>query len=113
MKRRIAVIGLGYVGLPVAVAFARRFPGTIGFDQSEKRIHALRAGVDETDTVTSEELASAALELTSDPAGLAGADFFVVAVPTPIDSQHRPDLGALGAAARTGGGLQKRGAMGG
>ena len=99
--RRIAVIGLGYVGLPVAVAFGRRFPGTLGFDVDAAKVERLRRGEDPTGAVTGEELAGADLLLTSDEKELAAADFYVVAVPTPIDEQRRPDLGALRAAART------------
>ena len=95
MSERIAVIGLGYVGLPVAVALARVFPGTIGFDISERRVAALREGVDHTGEIAAEELREAALTLTTNPADLAGVGFFVVTVPTPIDAQRCPDLEPL------------------
>src|SRR5215831_1260150 len=95
MEERIAVIGLGYVGLPIALAFARRFPGTVGFDVSTRRVESLRKGVDATREVDDEALSSTTLNITDDPRALRGATFFVVAVPTPIDSEHRPDLRAL------------------
>jgi UDP-N-acetyl-D-galactosamine dehydrogenase len=94
-QRTIAVIGLGYVGLPVAVAMAERFRGTLGFDISRRRIEQLRAGVDVTREVDSERLRKADLKLTDDAAQLTGADFFIITVPTPIDADHRPDLTAV------------------
>jgi UDP-N-acetyl-D-glucosamine/UDP-N-acetyl-D-galactosamine dehydrogenase len=101
MSERIAIIGLGYVGLPVAVALARVFPGTIGFDISERRVTALRDGIDHTGEITTAELHDAALTFTTNPADLAGADFFVVTVPTPIDQQRCPDLEPLRQACRS------------
>lgn len=92
---RIAVIGLGYVGLPVALAFARRFAGTIGFDIDPARIAALRQGHDVTGEVDAADLAGSGLAVTADPAELAGASFFVATVPTPIDAERRPDFGPL------------------
>ncbi|NOT31144.1 MAG: nucleotide sugar dehydrogenase, partial [Planctomycetes bacterium] len=99
--RRISVVGLGYVGLPLAVAFSRRFPGTIGFDIDSARVRELRSGKDRTRTVEPGELAASGLRVTDDPNELRAADFHVVAVPTPIDSFKRPDLTALRGAART------------
>jgi UDP-N-acetyl-D-galactosamine dehydrogenase len=101
MSERIAIIGLGYVGLPVAVALARKFPGTIGFDISERRVAALREGVDHTGEITRTELGEAPLTFTTNPADLAGASFFIVTVPTPIDEQRCPDLEPLRKACRT------------
>jgi UDP-N-acetyl-D-glucosamine/UDP-N-acetyl-D-galactosamine dehydrogenase len=94
-NERIAVVGLGYVGLPVALAFARRFPGTIGFDIDTRKVASLRAGVDRSGDVASEALASTSLTCTDQIEDLRGATFFVVAVPTPIDGNRRPDLGPL------------------
>jgi UDP-N-acetyl-D-galactosamine dehydrogenase len=107
--RKIAVVGLGYVGLPVAVAFARRFPGTLGFDVDAQKVERLRRGQDPTGAVTSEELAEADLRVSADAQDLKEADFYVIAVPTPIDAQRRPDLSALRGAARTVGGALSRG----
>jgi UDP-N-acetyl-D-glucosamine/UDP-N-acetyl-D-galactosamine dehydrogenase len=92
MTERIAVIGLGYVGLPVALAFARRFPGSIGFDINVEKVKALRNGLDHTGETSSEELKASTLQMTHDPADLKAATFFVVAVPTPVDINNRPDL---------------------
>lgn len=108
-KRKIAVIGLGYVGLPVAVAFARSGVPVIGFDIDRKRVDELRAGRDRTREVEPAELTLPGLRYEYDPAGLAQADFYIVTVPTPIDAAHRPDLGAMLAASGTVGGVLKRG----
>lgn len=97
-EERFAVIGLGYVGLPVALAFARRFHHVLGFDIDQRRIAALRAGDDVTGEIGREALRRSGLEMTSDPARLAGATFYIVTVPTPIDRAHRPDLRALASA---------------
>jgi UDP-N-acetyl-D-galactosamine dehydrogenase len=92
MEERIAVIGLGYVGLPIALAFARKFKKTIGFDVNAARVASLQKGVDATREVDGSALSGTALEITSDPRALVGTTMFVVAVPTPIDHEHRPDL---------------------
>ena len=101
MTERIAVIGLGYVGLPVAVAFARRFERVIGFDINARRVAELRAGHDRTDEVPDDELRDSALLVTDDPAALADATVYVVTVPTPIDDDRRPDLRPMISASRT------------
>ena len=108
-SRHISVIGLGYVGLPVAVAFGRTGIPVVAFDIDAQRIGALRAGHDHTGEVPGAELAEASLHLTDDPADLARADFHIVTVPTPIDDAHRPDLRPLLAASRTVGRHLKRG----
>lgn len=95
MTERIAVIGLGYVGLPVALAFAEKFPQVIGFDINKARIEALRRCEDHTGEFSPEELRASELYVTNDPAELRGATFFVVAVPTPVNRANRPDLRAL------------------
>jgi UDP-N-acetyl-D-galactosamine dehydrogenase len=106
--RKIAVVGLGYVGLPVAVAFARAAP-VIGFDIDRARVDELRAGRDRTREVDAADLAQPNLAYTSDPAALAGADFYIVTVPTPIDAANRPDLSAMLSASKTVGHALKRG----
>ena len=108
-NRKIAVIGLGYVGLPVAVAFARAGAPVIGFDIDKARIEELRAGHDRTHEVERNDLGHKSLTYSHDGAALNAADFFIVTVPTPIDSANRPDLGAMLAASRTVGGMLKMG----
>jgi UDP-N-acetyl-D-glucosamine/UDP-N-acetyl-D-galactosamine dehydrogenase len=93
--RSIAVIGLGYVGLPVAVSFARSGVRVIGFDVDERRIAELRAGCDRTREVEWGDLSHPTLTLSSDVKPLFDADFYIITVPTPIDRAHRPDLCAL------------------
>jgi UDP-N-acetyl-D-galactosamine dehydrogenase len=107
--RKIAVIGLGYVGLPVAVAFARSGALVTGFDIDSRRIDELRAGHDRTREVEEAGLAHPTLRYENDPASLGDADFYIVTVPTPIDGAQRPDLGAVLAASATVGAVLKRG----
>jgi UDP-N-acetyl-D-galactosamine dehydrogenase len=91
----IAVVGLGYVGLPLAVEFGRRYR-TIGFDLSAAKVQSYRRRVDPTGEVSADDLAAATLfEPTNDPAALKEADFVVVAVPTPVDDAHNPDFSPL------------------
>ena len=98
---KIAVVGLGYVGLPVALAFGRRLP-TVGFDIRQRRIDDLKRGHDDTREVTADQLAQATrLEMTADASRLADCTFYIVAVPTPIDGNNRPDLGPMSSASRT------------
>lgn len=92
--RKIAVIGLGYVGLPIAVAFGA-LTEVIGFDVSERRINALKALEDITREMTAEDLANAQVNYTCDPKALKAADFFIVTVPTPINNANHPDFSAL------------------
>lgn len=101
---KIVVIGLGYVGLPLAVALAKSFE-VIGLDIDERRIAQLRAGDDRTHEVDASTLSASTLLLTADPAICAGADIYIVTVPTPVDDQNNPDLGPLMAATRTVSGL--------
>jgi UDP-N-acetyl-D-galactosamine dehydrogenase len=111
IKRKIAVIGLGYVGLPVAVAFARTGVPVVGFDIDRKRVEELRAGHDRTREVEADELRFPSLRYEHDAGAIGAADFFIVTVPTPIDSANRPDLGAMFAASRTVGGVLKKGSI--
>ncbi|HSN22434.1 MAG TPA: nucleotide sugar dehydrogenase [Usitatibacter sp.] len=91
----LAVVGLGYVGLPLAVEFGR-FHRTIGFDISKPKVEAYRRKVDPTGEVSTEQLQGARwLEVTSEAAALKEAEFVIVAVPTPVDSAHNPDFGPL------------------
>jgi UDP-N-acetyl-D-glucosamine/UDP-N-acetyl-D-galactosamine dehydrogenase len=108
-SRTISVIGLGYVGLPVAVAFGRAGAPVVGFDIDRGRIDELKAGHDRTLEVSREELSHPTLRYTHDPADLRTADFHIVTVPTPIDGENRPDLRAMLGASQTVGGILKRG----
>lgn len=110
-QTRIAVIGLGYVGLPLAVEFGRRYD-TVGFDINAARVAELRSGSDSTLEVSAEELAaSRQLRYTTDTESLRDRDVFIVTVPTPIDNAKRPDLGALLSASRTVGKVMRKGAV--
>ncbi|MGB9115062.1 nucleotide sugar dehydrogenase [Bradyrhizobium sp.] len=108
-RRKIAVIGLGYVGLPVAVAFARGGSPVVGFDIDQTRVRELRAGQDRTREVETSDLKLPSLSFTSEAGALQSADFFIVTVPTPIDAARRPDLGAMLEASRLVGASLKRG----
>jgi UDP-N-acetyl-D-galactosamine dehydrogenase len=113
---RIAIIGLGYVGLPLAVAFAAKYPVT-GFDTNDKRIRCLQDGIDHTLEVTESDLAavstdqpgSKGLYFTGSLTELAGCNVFIVTVPTPIDKYSKPDLTALYRASETVGKVLKKG----
>ncbi len=107
--RKIAVIGLGYVGLPVAVAFARSGVPVIGFDIDRKRVDELRSAHDHTLEVAPSDLKQQSLRFEHETECLADADFYIVTVPTPIDSARRPDLGAVLSASHTVGKVLKRG----
>ena len=99
--RKIAVMGLGYVGLPVAIAFARSGAPVIGFDIDRKRVEELRSGHDRTREVEAADLKQKTLRFDHEPSRLAEADFYIVTVPTPIDGSHRPDLAAILLASET------------
>ena len=97
MKKRarsIAVVGLGYVGLPIAVEFGKQTP-VIGFDVNKIKIDELRKGIDRTGEVSGKDLKAAQVQFTSEPTELKSADFIIVAVPTPINESLQPDLKAL------------------
>lgn len=110
MSDKIAVIGLGYVGLPVALAFAKKFPNTVGFDINIAKVEQLKQGIDATGEVTTEDLTSSQIKFTSNLTDLEESNFFVVAVPTPIDKNRRPDLTPLQKASATIGKVLKPGA---
>ncbi|GHC04749.1 nucleotide sugar dehydrogenase [Cerasicoccus arenae] len=109
-EARIAVIGLGYVGLPLAICLARHF-NVIGFDISESRVTQLKSGLDVTGEASPEDLEKSTLELTTDAALLTKVDVFIVTVPTPIDVYRRPDLTAVCAASKMVGRHMKNGAI--
>ena len=106
---RVAVIGLGYVGLPLAVEFGKS-RSTVGFDLNADRVIALQAGADSTGELAPEQLAQAPnLKFTNDLADIADCNFYIVAVPTPIDQHRQPNLGPLLSASRMVGSVIKRG----
>ncbi|MGW8369095.1 MAG: nucleotide sugar dehydrogenase, partial [Gammaproteobacteria bacterium] len=106
---RIGVIGLGYVGLPLAVAFGRRFP-TLGFDIDARRVRELENGKDGTLEVSETELAEARqLTYSASAQAISGCNTYIVTVPTPIDRHKRPDLSPLESASRTVGEALKAG----
>lgn len=107
--RKIAVIGLGYVGLPVAVAFAETEADVVGFDVNAERVLELKSGHDRTHEVDSSRLNREKLVYASNPVAMAGSDFFIITVPTPIDDAHRPDLTAVRSASVSVGKILKRG----
>jgi UDP-N-acetyl-D-galactosamine dehydrogenase len=101
VRETFSVIGLGYVGLPLAVSIAERFGSVIGFDISRDRIRALRGGYDETGEIERPRLEAAPIRFSDDPDVLSSASFHIVAVPTPIDAMKKPDLRPLISACRT------------
>jgi UDP-N-acetyl-D-glucosamine/UDP-N-acetyl-D-galactosamine dehydrogenase len=106
----LCVVGLGYVGLPLAVEFARYF-SVLGFDVNEKRVATLRKGIDPNREVDSEILSNVTIEYSSDPSVIGRADFIVIAVPTPIDEHRNPDLTPVVKASETVGRNIKKGAI--
>ncbi len=94
VNRRVAVVGLGYVGLPIAVAFGK-CGSVIGFDIDGAKVDELARGLERTGEVSRADLQAAAIDYTADPSNLKKADFIIVAVPTPINEAHQPDLSAL------------------
>lgn len=108
-QSKIGFIGLGYVGLPLAVEFAKQLP-TVGYDISTKRVAELKAGHDSSLEVDPQELAAAKLlTVTTDPQDLKGCNVYIVTVPTPVDDHKRPDLSPLVSASKTVGQLLKKG----
>ena len=107
----VAVVGLGYVGLPLAVEFGKKMP-TVGFDLSKEKVESYRQFVDPTGEVATEDLKAATqLKVTTDPAELKNCDYVIVAVPTPVDDAHQPDFSPLVGASTTVGSNLKRGAI--
>lgn len=111
MSEIVAIVGLGYVGLPLAVEFGKKFD-TIGYDLSAAKIDSYRRFCDPTGEISVEELRAAArLTTTIDPSDLRRADFIVIAVPTPVDVAHIPDFSPLIGASETVGRHMKKGAI--
>lgn len=111
MSKKIAVVGLGYVGLPVAIALAEKFPNVVGFDIKASRVAALKNGYDNTGEVGEESLKKTSLIFSADVKDLEGYDTFIVAVPTPIDRNRQPDLTPVIAASRTVGQVLRKGSL--
>ncbi len=107
----VAVIGLGYVGLPLAVALSRAGQRVVGFDIDHTRVAELTAGEDHSGEVAPSDLAACEIEFTSEPGRLSGLDAYLITVPTPVDDAHKPDLGAVDAACRLVGGALGNGAV--
>jgi len=99
-SERIVVLGLGYVGLPIAVALARHYSDVVGFDISPSRVQTLSAGHDWTDEIDDAELTASSLRFSDDPDTLKDATFIIVTVPTPIDAMRQPDLSPMESACR-------------
>lgn len=109
-QSRVAVVGLGYVGLPLAVALAKHF-ATTGFDINAGRVAELKDGHDRTGEVEPERLRASSLKVTSDPEDIRGFEIFIVTVPTPVDENNKPDLRPVRAACNTVGPLMEKGAI--
>ena len=98
-EEKIALVGLGYVGMPIAVAFARKVK-VIGFDLNASKIDLYKNGIDPTNEVGNDVIKSTTVEFTADPAKLREAKFHIVAVPTPVNDDHTPDLTPVEGASR-------------
>lgn len=110
-KERIGVVGLGYVGLPLALGLGRAFPDTVGFDVAEERVAALKRGEDPTREGLEEEISASPVTFSANPDVLSECSFIIVAVPTPIDLNRQPDLTALTRASEVVGRRLSRGAL--
>ena len=100
MSQTICVIGLGYVGLPLAVALAKKYD-TYGLDVNRERVSELQAGHDRTHEIDDDSMAASSLRVTNDPQDCPPADFYIVTVPTPIDKANNPDLTLVRKASET------------
>ena len=98
-EEKLSLVGLGYVGMPIAVAFARKIK-VVGFDLNEKKIELYKNGIDPTNEVGDEVIRNTAVEFTADPSRLREAKFHIVAVPTPVNDDHTPDLTPVEGASR-------------
>jgi UDP-N-acetyl-D-galactosamine dehydrogenase len=108
--KKIAVIGLGYVGLPLAVHLAKHFP-VIGLDIDANRVDEIKRGHDRTREIDRLQLCDTTMKFANDPAVIAGSDIYIVTVPTPVDNNNLPDLTAVRGASRMVGGVIKKGAI--
>jgi UDP-N-acetyl-D-galactosamine dehydrogenase len=110
-KPLIAVVGLGYVGLPLAHAFASRGHNLVGFDIDVQRIDELKNGTDRTKELSSDQLRAVTIDYTTDPSALKRCDIVILAIPTPVDERNKPDLSLVESATRTVGKNLKKGAI--
>lgn len=101
MDETVCVVGIGYVGLPLAVAFDEEGYTAVGFDIDERKVRTLRDGIDPTDSVGDDTVAESGVAFTADPRRIGDADSVIIAVPTPIDESNRPDLSFVESAGRT------------
>ena len=99
---KIALVGLGYVGMPIAVEFAKHVK-VLGFNHNERRIQQYKSGIDPTNEVGNEVIKNTTVQFTNDPAALRQAKFHIVAVPTPVNDDHTPDLFPVESASRISG----------
>ena len=111
MREHIAIIGLGYVGLPLALALAKKFTSTIGFDIDINRVEGLQKGIDKNGEISSKLLNSSTLKITNDPTNLKSTNFFIVTAPTPIDRNNCPDLNPIKSASQLVGKFLQPGAV--
>ncbi len=109
-KAKIALLGLGYVGLPLALALSRHY-SVSAYDISKERIAELKDGIDRTGEIPASALGAATLDISDDPGIIEGADYFIITVPTPVDSENHPDLEHVMSACRTVGKTIKKGAV--
>ena len=98
-EEKLSLVGLGYVGMPIAVAFARKIK-VVGFDLNEKKIELYKNGIDPTNEVGNEVIKNTTVDFTADPSKLREAKFHIVAVPTPVNDGHTPDLTPVEGASR-------------
>ena len=110
-SKSIAVVGLGYVGLPLCVAYGKVFSNVTGFDNNQARIADLTRGIDKNNEISAEDLLSSTVRFSSDPTVLSAADVIIVAIPTPIDAHKTPDLHLLRITSELIGRHMKRGAV--
>lgn len=107
----IVSVGLGYVGLPLALEFSKAGVKVVGFDVKEKRINELKQNIDESNELTTEQLAQGSIEFTTDPASIGQGNFVIVAIPTPVDEENKPDLSLIEKASVTVGQNLAKGAI--
>ena len=98
-ETKLSLVGLGYVGMPIAVAFAKKIQ-VVGFDLNEHKIELYKNGIDPTNEVGNEVIKNTTVDFTADPSKLREAKFHIVAVPTPVNADHTPDLTPVEGASR-------------